>query len=157
MKNISTSYSQQYSKKTSMLSQQTGKKKKKKLKINMLPYNILFKLGSKAVGSFMTKRAEKSERKHQIALQEMQTGNERAKRNGSLILDLVLGAFILAPLGILAYATFYGDMAMLQKVEFYFEQLKNIPEVYLYLIFIVVGGNYGISVTNLLSNKKFKK
>ena len=30
MKNISTSYSQQYSKKTSMLSQQTGKKKKKK-------------------------------------------------------------------------------------------------------------------------------
>ena len=27
MKNISTSYSQQYSKKTSMLSQQTGKKK----------------------------------------------------------------------------------------------------------------------------------
>ena len=44
-------------------------------------------------------------------------------------------------------------MDMLKKVEFYFEQLKNIPEVYLYLIFIVVGGNYGISVTNLLSNK----
>jgi hypothetical protein len=87
----------------------------------------------------------------------METGNERAKRNGSLFLDLILGAFILAPLGILAYATFWGDMAMLQKVEFYFEQLKNIPEVYLYLIFIVVGGNYGISVTNLLSGKKFKK
>ena len=123
----------------------------------MIPYNILFRLGSKAVGTFMTRRAEKNERKHQIALQEMQTGNERAKRNGSLILDLVLGAFILAPLGILAYATFYGDMAMLKKVEFYFEQLKNIPEVYLYLIFIVVGGNYGISVTNLLTGKKFKK
>ena len=44
-------------------------------------------------------------------------------------------AFILAPLGILAYATFYGDVTMLEKVEFYFEQLKNIPEVYLYLIF----------------------
>ena len=69
---------------------------------------------------------------------------------------VVLGAFILAPLGILAYATFYGDMAMLQKVEFYFDKLKEIPEVYLYLIFIVVGGNYGISVTNLLTNKKFK-
>ena len=27
----------------------------------------------------MTKRAEKSERKHQIALQEMQTGNEELK------------------------------------------------------------------------------
>ena len=123
----------------------------------MIPYNILFKLGSRAVGTYMNRRAEKSERKLQIALQEMQTGNERAKRNGSLILDLVLGAFILAPLGILAYATFYGDVTMLEKVEFYFEQLKNIPEVYLYLIFIVVGGNYGISVTNLLSNKKFKK
>ncbi len=123
----------------------------------MIPYNILFKLGSKAVGTFMNRRAEKSDRKHQVALQEMATGNERAKRNGSLILDLVLGAFILAPLGILAYATFYGDMQMLDKVEFYFKQLQNIPEVYLYLIFIVVGGNYGISVTNLLSNKKFKK
>jgi hypothetical protein len=123
----------------------------------MIPYNILFKLGSKAVGTFMNRRAEKSDRKHQIALQEMATGNERVKRNGSLILDLVLGAFILAPLGILAYATFYGDMQMLDKVEFYFKQLQNIPEVYLYLIFIVVGGNYGISVTNLLSNKKFKK
>ena len=32
MKYISTSYSQQYSRKTSMLSQQTGKKKKKKPK-----------------------------------------------------------------------------------------------------------------------------
>ena len=30
MKNISTSYSQQYSKKVNLLSQQTGKKKKKK-------------------------------------------------------------------------------------------------------------------------------
>jgi len=35
----------------------------------MLPYNLLFKIGSKAVGGFMTRRAEKSERKHQIALQ----------------------------------------------------------------------------------------
>ena len=33
MKNISTSYSQQYSKKTSMLSQQTGKKKRRNLNI----------------------------------------------------------------------------------------------------------------------------
>ena len=122
----------------------------------MLPYNLLFKIGSKAVGSFMTKRAEKSERKHQIALQEMQTGNERAKRNGSLFLDLLLGSFILAPLGILAYGTFWGDPAMLAKTKDYFELLKQIPEVYLYLIFIVVGGNYGISVTNLLSGKKFK-
>ena len=122
----------------------------------MLPYRLLFNIGSKAVGTFMQRRQEKSQRKHDIAMREMATGNERAKRNGSLILDLVLGAFILAPLGILAYATFYGDVTMLEKVEFYFEQLKNIPEVYLYLIFIVVGGNYGISVTNLLTNKKFK-
>jgi|TARA_R110002012_G_scaffold263273_2_gene445979 hypothetical protein len=123
----------------------------------MIPYNILFKVGSKAVGTFLQRRKQKSEQKHHIALQEMATGNERAKRNGSLFLDLILGAFILAPLGILAYATFYGDMEMLKKVEFYFDQLKTIPEAYLYLIFIVVGGNYGISVTNLLSNKKFKK
>ena len=105
----------------------------------------------------MNRRKEKSERKHAIALQEMATGNERAKRNGSLFLDLILGSFILAPLGILGYATFWGDQDMLAKVEFYFEQLKNIPETYLWLIFIVVGGNYGISVTNLLTGKKFKK
>ena len=123
----------------------------------MIPYRLLLNLGSKAVGTYMNRRKEKSERKHAIALQEMATGNERAKRNGSLLLDLVLGSFILAPLGILGYATFWGDQDMLAKVEFYFEQLKNIPETYLWLIFIVVGGNYGISVTNLLTGKKFKK
>ncbi len=122
----------------------------------MLPYKLLFNIGSKAVGTYMERRKEKSNRKHAIALQEMATGNERAKRNGSLFLDLVLGSFILAPLGILGYATFWGDQDMLAKVEFYFEQLKNIPETYLWLIFIVVGGNYGISVTNLLTGKKFK-
>tara|TARA_Y100000114_G_C11666300_1_gene281526 strand:- start:387 stop:758 length:372 start_codon:yes stop_codon:yes gene_type:complete len=123
----------------------------------MIPYKLLLNIGSKAVGTYMNRRKEKSERKHAIALQEMATGNERAKRNGSLFLDLVLGSFILAPLGILGYATFWGDQDMLAKVEFYFEQLKNIPETYLWLIFIVVGGNYGISVTNLLTGKKFKK
>ena len=123
----------------------------------MIPYRLLFNIGSKAVGTYMQRRKEKRERKHAIALQEMATGNERAKRNGSLFLDLVLGSFILAPLGILGYATFWGDQDMLAKVEFYFEQLKNIPETYLWLIFIVVGGNYGISVTNLLTGKKFKK
>ena len=122
----------------------------------MLPYKLLFNIGSQAVGTYMERRKEKSNRKHAIALQEMATGNERAKRNGSLFLDLVLGSFILAPLGILGYATFWGDQDMLAKVEFYFEQLKNIPETYLWLIFIVVGGNYGISVTNLLTGKKFK-
>ncbi len=125
-------------------------------KNNMLPYKLLFNIGSKAVGTYMERRKEKSNRKHAIALQEMATGNERAKRNGSLFLDLVLGSFILAPLGILGYATFWGDQDMLTKVDFYFEQLKRIPETYLWLIFIVVGGNYGISVTNLLTGKKFK-
>ena len=122
----------------------------------MIPYNILFKIGSKAVGGFMQRRRDISDQKHKIALEECRTGNERAKRNGSLYLDLILGAFILAPLGILAYGTFWGDPAMLAKTKDYFDLLKEIPEVYLYLIFIVVGGNYGISVTNLLSGKKFK-
>ena len=123
----------------------------------MIPYKLLFNIGSKAVRTYMNRRKEKSERIHAIALQEMATGNEIAKRNCSLFLDLILGSFILAPLGILGYATFWGDQDMLVKVEFYFEQLKNIPETYLWLIFIVVGGNYGISVTNLLTGKKFKK
>ena len=34
----------------------------------MIPYNILFKLGSKAVGTFMTRRREKSARAHAITL-----------------------------------------------------------------------------------------
>ena len=44
----------------------------------MLPYRLLFNIGSKAVGTFMQRRKEKSERKHNIALQEMATGNEMA-------------------------------------------------------------------------------
>ena len=122
----------------------------------MLPYRLLFNLGSKAVGGFMKKIAEKKAVKHQIALKEIETGAIRAKRNGSLILDLILGAFILAPLGVLAYGAYFGDSEILQRTDFYFARLKEIPEVYLYLVFIVVGGNYGISVTNLLTGKKFK-
>jgi len=49
----------------------------------MIPYNILFKLGSKAVGTFMNRRKEKSDRAHAIDMIEMATGKERAKRNGS--------------------------------------------------------------------------
>ena len=122
----------------------------------MLPIGTIFNIGSKLVGGFMSRTRDISDQKHKVALEEIRTGNERAKRNGSLFLDLVLGSFILAPLGILAYGTFWGDPAMLSKTRDYFELLKEIPEVYLYLIFIVVGGNYGISVTNLLSGKKFK-
>ena len=122
----------------------------------MIPYNILFKLGSKAVGTFMTRRREKSARAHAIALQEMATGNERAKRNGSLFLDLILGAFILTPLAILAYASYFGDLDMYARTKLFFDTLEGIPNIYLYLVFIVVGGNYGISVTNLLQGKKFK-
>ena len=35
-----------------------------------------------------------------------------------------------------------------------FDRLEDIPNIYLYLVFIVVGGNYGISVTNLIKNTK---
>jgi hypothetical protein len=122
----------------------------------MIPYKLLFNIGSKAVGGFMKNRSEKKAMKHQVAMREIETGAIRAKRNGSLILDLVLGAFILAPLGILAYGSYYGDAEILNRTDFYFARLKEIPEVYLYLVFIVVGGNYGISVTNLLTGKKFK-
>ena len=122
----------------------------------MLPIGTLLNIGGKLVGGYMNRRRAISDQKHRVALEEIRTGNERAKRNGSLILDLLLGSFILAPLGILAYGTFWGDSAMLAKTRDYFDMLKEIPDVYLYLIFIVVGGNYGISVTNLLSGKKFK-
>ena len=122
----------------------------------MLPYKLLFNIGSKAVGGFMKNRSEKKAMKHQVAMKEIETGAIRAKRNGSLILDLVLGAFILAPLGILAYGSYYGDAEILNRTDFYFARLKEIPEVYLYLVLIVVGGNYGISVANLLTGKKFK-
>ena len=122
----------------------------------MIPYNILFKIGSKAVGGFMQRRRDISDQKHKIALEEVRNGAIRAKRAGSLFLDLLLGAFILAPLGILAYASYFGDLAMYDRTKLFFDRLEDIPQLYLYLVFIVVGGNYGISVTNLLSGKKFK-
>jgi hypothetical protein len=120
----------------------------------MLPYNILFKLGSKAVGTFMERRRQKSARAHAITLKEMESGNERAKRNGSLFLDLMLGAFILTPLAILAYASYFGDLEMYARTKLFFDRLEGIPNIYLYLVFIVVGGNYGISVTSLIKNTK---
>ena len=38
--------------------------------------------------------------------------------------------------------------------KLFFDRLEDIPNIYLYLVFIVVGGNYGISVTNLIKNTK---
>jgi len=122
----------------------------------MIPYKLLFNIGSKAVGGFMQRRRDISEQKHRVALEEVRNGAVRAKRAGSLFLDLLLGAFILAPLGILAYASYFGDLAMYDRTKLFFDRLEDIPQLYLYLVFIVVGGNYGISVTNLLQGKKFK-
>jgi hypothetical protein len=122
----------------------------------MIPYKLLFNIGSKAVGGFMQRRRDISAQKHTVALEEVRNGAIRAKRAGSLFLDLLLGAFILAPLGILAYASYFGDLAMYDRTKLFFDRLEDIPNLYLYLVFIVVGGNYGISVTNLLQGKKFK-
>jgi len=122
----------------------------------MLPYKLLFNIGSKAIGGFMQRRKDISAQKHTVALEEVRNGAIRAKRAGSLFLDLLLGAFILAPLGILAYASYFGDIAMYDRTKLFFDRLEDIPQLYLYLVFIVVGGNYGISVTNLLQGKKFK-
>ena len=122
----------------------------------MIPYKLLFNIGSKAVGGFMQRRKDISAQKHTVALEEVRNGAIRAKRAGSLFLDLLLGAFILAPLGILAYASYFGDLAMYDRTKLFFDRLEDIPQLYLYLVFIVVGGNYGISVTNLLQGKKFK-
>ena len=122
----------------------------------MLPYKLLFNIGSKAVGGFMQRRRDISAQKHTVALEEVRNGAIRAKRAGSLFLDLLLGAFILARLGILAYASYFGDLAMYDRTKLFFDRLEDIPQLYLYLVFIVVGGNYGISVTNLLQGKKFK-
>ena len=122
----------------------------------MIPYKFLLNIGSKAVGGFMQRRRELKEKRHTVALEEVRTGAIRAKRAGSLWLDLILGAFILAPLGILAYASYFGDLDMYARTKLFFDRLEDIPNLYLYLVFIVVGGNYGISVTNLLQGKKFK-
>ena len=122
----------------------------------MIGLNLLLNLGSKAVGGFMQRRRDISAQKHAVALEEVRNGAIRAKRAGSLILDLLLGAFILAPLGILAYASYFGDLDMYARTKLFFDRLEDIPNLYLYLVFIVVGGNYGISVTNLLQGKKFK-
>ena len=122
----------------------------------MIPYKFLLNIGSKAVGGFMQRRRDMSAQRHKVALEEVRNGAIRAKRAGSLILDLLLGAFILAPLGILAYASYFGDIGMYDRTKLFFDRLEDIPQLYLYLVFIVVGGNYGISVTNLLQGKKFK-
>ena len=122
----------------------------------MIHYKLLFNIGSKAIGGFMQRRKDISAQKHTVALEEVRNGAIRAKRAGSLFLDLLLGAFILAPLGILAYASYFGDLGMYDRTKLFFDRLEDIPQLYLYLVFIVVGGNYGISVTNLLQGKKFK-
>ena len=56
----------------------------------MIPYKLLFNIGSKAVGGFMQRRRDISEQKHRVALEEVRNGAVRAKRAGSLFLDLLV-------------------------------------------------------------------
>ena len=54
----------------------------------MIPYRLLFNIGSKAAGTFMQRRKEKSDRKHAIALAEMET--EEFMVEGLLFLQTLL-------------------------------------------------------------------
>ena len=81
----------------------------------MLPYRLLFNIGSKAVGA-LCKEERKSQRKHDIAM-KMAT-NERAKE-WLINTRFSIRCVYISTFKCLAYATFYGDMAMLQKVGIY--------------------------------------
>lgn len=122
-----------------------------------MPWTLLLNLGSKAYGEWSKRKAEKKVLEHNVALKEIETGNTRAKRNWSLIADLFIASLILAPYAIILIAPFTNNAILVNASDYINNGINEIPNQLWILMYMVVGGNFGVSVSNIITNKKALK
>ena len=122
-----------------------------------MPWNLLLNLGGSIYKDWSNKRAEKKVLAHNVALKEIETGNTRAKRNWSLIADMFLASLILAPYAIILIAPFTEQAILVNASDYINNGINNIPNQLWILMYMVVGGNFGVSVSNIITNKKALK
>ena len=123
----------------------------------MIPYNLIFSGLKTGINIWKQRSAEKAAMKHKIQMEELQTGNIRAKRKWSLILDLFLGSIVLAPFVILLIAPFTHTEFLSMASDYINNGLSKLPAELWYLMYIVIGGNFGVSLSHVFGNKQIIK
>jgi len=122
-----------------------------------MPWNLLLNVGGKIFGVWNKNRKEKAILKHEIAKEEMKSGNTRAKRNWSLLADIVIALIVLAPYVIILIAPFTDQPILVNASDYINNGINEIPNQLWILMYMVVGGNFGVSVSNIITNKKALK
>ena len=119
-----------------------------------MPWNLLLNVGSKVYGSWSKQRAEKKQLAHKVALKEIETGHVRAKREFSLYADIFIASLVLAPYAIILIAPFTDQGILINASDYINDGINKIPNQLWILMYMVVGGNFGVSVSNILQNNK---
>ena len=122
-----------------------------------MPWNLLLNVGGNIFKSWSERRKEKAILKHEIAKEEMKSGNIRAKRNWSLIADIIIALIVLAPYCIILIAPFVNNPILVNASDYINNGINNIPNQLWILMYMVVGGNFGVSVSNVIAHKKSLK
>ena len=122
-----------------------------------MPWNLLLNIGGKVFGEWNKNRKEKAILKHEIAKEEMKSGNTRAKRNWSLLADIIIALIVLAPYCIILIAPFTEQPILVNASDYINNGINEIPNQLWILMYMVVGGNFGVSVSNIITNKKALK
>lgn len=124
----------------------------------MIPLNLLTFGAKQAFGAWQKRSAEKAAMKHQIDLEEMRSGNHRARRKWSVVADIFLALLIMWPLLVLGLGPFIGlGPEHTQHAKDYIEFIKQLPPEYYYVILIVYAGNFSVSLGHVLGNKTIVK
>ena len=116
----------------------------------------------KAFGPSVVKGAlgvwnKRKEREAAIYAAETDGGVARGKRKWSLIADIIIALMVLAPYGIIIVTPFTGS-AFLEGVSAYINTgVQQLPNQLYILMYMVVGGNFGVSVSNIIKHKKALK
>ena len=122
-----------------------------------MPWNLLFGFGGSIFREWNKNRKEKAILRHEIAKEEMRSGNLRAKRNWSLIADIFIATLVLAPYSIILIAPFIDNPILANASDYINNGINQIPNQLWILMYMVVGGNFGVSVSNIITNKKALK
>ena len=122
-----------------------------------MPWNLILNTGGKMYKEWNKRRSEKAALKHEIAKEEMKSGNTRAKREWSLLADIIMALIVLAPYVIILISPFTDSAVLVNASDYINNGINEIPNQLWILMYMVVGGNFGVSVSNIITNKKALK
>ena len=122
-----------------------------------MPWNLILGFGTNALKLWSNRRKEKQIIAHEIAKEERRSGNTRAKRSWSLVCDIIIALIVLAPYVIILIAPFAKMPILVNASDYINNGINEIPNQLWILMYMVVGGNFGVSVSNIITNKKALK